>query len=148
MQSTTETTKQAAGRLNELLREEISAVETYRQALEKVQNPPVRSVLEDCESCHAARLSLLAQKVQEFGEEPVRDSGIWGAFARLLETGANAFGDKAVVSILEEYEDRDLADYRKVLEEPNPQIHEFVKDLLPRQEGTHSKMANLKHSFH
>ncbi len=148
MQSTIDLTKQAAGKLNELLREEISAVESYRQALEKVQTPPVRSVLEECESCHAGRLGLLAQKVQELGQEPAKDSGIRGAFARILETGANAFGERAVVSILEEYEDRDLADYRKALREPNPEIHDFVKFLLPRQEDTYTKMSNLKHSFH
>lgn len=148
MQSTMEVTKQAATRLNDLLREEMSAVETFRQAMEKAKNPEVKGVLEECELCHSRRLSLLTQKVQELGEEPAQDSGLWGAFAKLLESGANVFGDKAIVSLLEEYEDKELADYRKVLEEPNPPIHDFVKELLPRQESTHTKMSNLKHSFH
>ena len=47
------------GKLNSFLRGEISAVETYRQALDRVTDPAIRSQLQNCEQDHEQRIELL-----------------------------------------------------------------------------------------
>jgi bacterioferritin (cytochrome b1) len=56
--------------LNSLLRGEISAVETYRQALEKLIHSASRTTIEDCMHSHEARVNLLTQQVAQFGGQP------------------------------------------------------------------------------
>jgi uncharacterized protein (TIGR02284 family) len=141
MQGTTQT----ADKLNGLLKGEISAVETYRQALEKVTDPSIASELECCQKCHSGRVSDITQKVQELGSEPVGGSGPWGAFAKMMEGGAKMFGDKACISLLEEGEDKGLADYKKLLEDSDPAVQMAAQQLISKQEGTHAKMRDLKH---
>ncbi|HXU64861.1 MAG TPA: DUF2383 domain-containing protein, partial [Polyangia bacterium] len=69
--------------LNELLRGEISAVETYRQALEKLTNSDARMQLEDACRSHELRVQKLKDQVVRLGGKPDETSGAWGAFARL-----------------------------------------------------------------
>src|SRR6478736_9068479 len=61
MQNTTQETTVAT--LNGFLRGEISAVETYRQALDKLQSSPSRMELEECRRSHAQRVERLRQEV-------------------------------------------------------------------------------------
>src|SRR6185369_7035955 len=124
--------------LNELLRGEISAVETYRQAIEKLDGSPTRVQLEDCRRSHEERVRKLRDWVVRMGGEPAKDSGAWGAFARLIEGGAKAFGEKAAVSALEEGEDHGLKLYRDDVAKLDPASRQLVEtDLLPAQERTH-----------
>ena len=136
-----------AEKLNGLLRDENSAVETYRQALEKIESAGIRADLEKCQSCHASRAAALSSQIAGMGVEPAKDSGVWGAFAKLMQEGAKLFGDKAGVAVLEEGEDHALRDYRKLVEEPDEVIQSTLRELLPKQEGTHEIMATLKHSL-
>ncbi len=87
--------------LNELLRGEISAVETYRQALSKLTTSAARAQLEDCERSHQLRVEKLRDQVVRLGGKPDDKSGAWGAFARLIEGGAKTFGEKAAIAALE-----------------------------------------------
>ncbi|PWT96188.1 MAG: ferritin [Candidatus Melainabacteria bacterium] len=137
-----------ADKLNGLLKGEIAAVETYEQALEKITNPDIRLELEDVQQCHADRAGLLTRTVASMGKEPTQGGGPWGAFAKLIEGGAKVFGEKAAIGVLEEGEDKGLADYRKLQEDSDPIIHSIVKELLPRQEETHAKMSSLKQRLH
>lgn len=143
-----QTPNKSADKLNGLLKGEISAVETYEQVLEKITDPEIRSELEDVQQCHADRVEILTETVAIMGKEPADKAGVWGAFAKLMEGGAKVFGDKAAIGLLEEGEDKGLEDYRKLLEEADPNIHPIIEELLPRQEETHAKMSGLKHRFH
>src|SRR5437763_16680602 len=102
--------------LNELLRGEISAVETYRQAIEKLGGSATRRQLEDCRRSHEGRVAKLRDHVARLGGEPAKESGAWGAFARLFEGGAKVFGERAAVAALEEGEDHGLKLYRADLD--------------------------------
>ena len=73
--------------LNGFLRGEMSAVETYRQAIEKLAGSPTRVQLEICQRSHEQRVTKLRDQVARLGGEPSNDSGSWGAFARLVEGG-------------------------------------------------------------
>jgi hypothetical protein len=46
--------------------------------------------------------------------------------------------------MLEEGEDKGLADYRKLASDPDLHVRELAADLMSKQEGTHEKMRNLK----
>ena len=79
--------------MNSFLRGEISAVETYRQAIDKVTDPSARMQLEHCRRSHQQRVDLLKQRILQVGGTPADGSGVWGAFAKLVEGGAKVFGD-------------------------------------------------------
>jgi len=135
--------------LNEFLRGEISAVETYRQAIEKLGSSPTRAQLEDCRRSHEERVGKLREWVARLGGEPAKDSGAWGAFARLVEGGAKALGERAAVAALEEGEDHGLKLYRGDLDKLDAASRRLVEtDLLPEQERTHRFMSTLKHTLH
>ena len=56
--------------LNGFLRGEISAVETYRQAIEKLDGSATRLQLEDCRRLHEQRVARLREQVARLGGEP------------------------------------------------------------------------------
>src|SRR5262249_3805508 len=72
------------GKLNSFLRGEISAVETYRQALDKITDPAVRTQLETCEQDHARRIDLLRARISSLGGTPDQSSGAWGVWAKIM----------------------------------------------------------------
>ena len=53
--------------LNSFLRGEISAVETYRQAIEKLQDQPGVSTLSECLRSHEQRVSVLKSEIRSRG---------------------------------------------------------------------------------
>jgi hypothetical protein len=96
------------GTLNAFLRGEVSAVETYRQALAKVTDGSTRTQLQTCEQDHQQRVELLRRRIREMGGTPAQGSGAWGAWAKLLQGGADLLGPKAAVDTLEQGEDHGL----------------------------------------
>jgi len=135
--------------LNGFLRGEISAVETYRQAIAKLGSSPTGAQLEDCRRSHERRVEKLRDQVARLGGEPAQDSGAWGAFARLVEGGAKVFGESATVAALEEGEDHGLKMYREELDKLDIVSRQVVEaDLLPAQKQTHQFMSLLKRTLH
>ena len=132
--------------LNSFLRGELSAVETYDMAIEKLSDEPaVCATLKECQSSHARRANDLRQEVQRLGGSPAESSGLWGNFAKLAEGSAKVFGKSAAVSMLEEGEDHGLKDYRNSKDELTPAVRQFVgKHLLPEQPGTHDRLSQLQ----
>ena len=139
----------AVDTLNEFLRGEISAVETYRQALDKLQNSPARIQLEQCRRSHEQRVERLRREVVRLGGKPEEGSGAWGAFAQLAEGSAKVLGEKAAISALEAGEDRGLQLYRDDIENLDPAPRAVAeRDVLPAQERTYQSLSTLKHSLH
>jgi hypothetical protein len=135
--------------LNSFLRGEISAVETYRQALEAVNDALARTQLELCHVSHQHRVDVLRTRIIELGGEPVQSSGAWGAFAKAAEGSAAALGEQAAIDVLEEGEDHGLKDYQKRLKDLDVTSRTFVaQELLPEQERTHRTLSALKHMLH
>ena len=140
---------QPVEQLNSFLRGEISAVETYRQAMGKVDDVRARTQLEQCQLSHQRRVDLLKMRILQLGGEPSQGSGAWGAFAKIAEGGAAAFGDKAAIDVLEEGEDHGLKDYQTHLAALDTDARIFVEnELLPAQQQTHRALSNLKHALH
>ncbi len=142
-------TEDVIGKLNSFLRGEISAVETYRQALEKVTDANLRSQLQTCEQDHEQRVDLLRERITSLGGTPDRSSGAWGAWAKLVQGGGNLLGEKTAIQALEEGEDHGLNDYRRDLDELDGDTRSWVEaNLLPKAERTHGAVSTLKRTIH
>lgn len=140
--------EQSVDVLNSFLRGEISAVETYRQALEKVERPQVRDQLQDCMKSHAQRVTLLTEQIRTLGGAPATSSGVWGTFAKAVEGGAKTFGERAAVAALEEGEDHGRNDYRRDLSKLDTVSRQLVESrVVPEQQRTHDAMSQLKKTF-
>ena len=139
--------KDDVSQLNSFLRGELSAVETYDQAIEKLEDEPaIRTKLADCRSSHQRRVSLLREEIARRGGEPADGSGAWGAFAQLVEGGAKVFGKKAAIAALEEGEDHGRDDYKAELDSLSADVRSFVESkLLSEQMRTHDTLSGLKH---
>lgn len=136
-------------KLNSFLRGEISAVETYRQALDKLSDKPEAPTLTDCMRSHEQRVNLLRNEIRRRGGEPAQGSGPWGTFAKLVEGGAKAFGEKAAIAALEEGEDHGRDDYRRDTPELDADARLFVEhNIFPEQLRTHNAMSTLKRNMH
>jgi len=101
--------------LNCLLRGEISATETYNQALEKFAGQPQEGELRGIRDEHRTAANTLRQHVHTHGGDPSTDSGWWGAWAKLVEGTAKAFGHTAALKALKEGEEHGLKEYREAL---------------------------------
>lgn len=135
--------------LNSFLRGEISAVETYRQAIGHVTNTRFRSELEDCLHDHEQRVEALRERVTQLGGQPTEGSGIWGAFSKLVQAGADLLGEKSAIQALEQGEDHGLADYQRDMDKTHGPTRSFVRmTLLPAQKRTHDRMSRLKRTLH
>jgi uncharacterized protein (TIGR02284 family) len=131
--------------LNSLLRGEISAVETYQQAFEKVSHFPDKHDLVECQRSHQERAALLRNRILLLGGDPVDGSGAWGTLAKVIEGGAAVLGDKMALAALEEGEDHGLRDYREALEALSGDAKALVQEqLLPEQQRTHQIMRDLR----
>jgi uncharacterized protein (TIGR02284 family) len=135
--------------LNSFLRGEISAVETYRQALGRVSDERLRGALEECQHDHEHRVEELRERIRRLGGEPVEGSGVWGTFAKIVQGGADLLGDKAAIQALEEGEDHGLHDYQRDVDQVHGEARRFVKlELLPAQKRTHERLSRLKRTLH
>jgi len=131
--------------LNSFLRGELSAVETYRKALTKLESFPHRPMLEECASSHQQRVLLLAQEVERRGGQPAKSSGAWGAFAKAVEGGSAALGAKLAIAVLEEGEDHGRNDYDRDIDGLDADARQLVAQrLMPEQLRTHGTMSRLK----
>lgn len=135
--------------LNSFLRGELSAVQTYGIALDKIDRAsPMRGQLESCRASHMRRVQRLQQQITVRGGKPAEGSGAWGVFAKAVEQSASVMGERAAISALEEGEDHGLHDYRDDLEKLDSETRMIVtSELLPEQERTHSALSSLKHQL-
>src|SRR5262249_18115532 len=101
--------------LNSLLRGEISATETWTQALEKFSGQPEQSEVQRIRDDHREAANTLRQHVHKQHSEPATGSGAWGAWAKLVEGTAKAFGKTAALKALKEGEEHGIKQYQKAL---------------------------------
>ena len=138
-------TKTTIDQLNSFLRGEISAVETYRMALDKLdQTSTARQQLLDNLASHQNRVVMLRDAIIAAGGQPATSSGPWGVFAKTVEGGAKVLGEKATIAALEEGEDHGLADYKRDINDLDATTRGLVASLLPEQQQTHDRLSALK----
>jgi uncharacterized protein (TIGR02284 family) len=120
---------------NRLLRGEISAVETYDQALEKFQDEPGQSLLQKIRDDHEVSVSTLEEHIASMGATPDSESGIWGGFAQAVEGTAKMLGESPALKILRTGEEHGVQEYQDALSDDD--VMEEIKSeirssLLPR----------------
>jgi Domain of unknown function (DUF2383) len=139
---------QTIDHLNSFLRGELSAVESYRLALDRLEPSEYRVTLVQCSRSHQERVRLLTEAIVGRGGEPAEGSGAWGSLVRLLERSALAIGEGAAVSLLEEGEDHGRDDYLRDLDDLDPNARQLVEfSILPEQRRTHDAVKAVKHSL-
>jgi hypothetical protein len=130
--------------LNSLLQGELSAVETYNMALEKIKEPAVNAVLLENRDCHSKRAIKLESMVSAVGGTPAKSSGAWGAFAKLVEAGATALGTSPALGSLKEGEDQGLDSYNAALKHlDDANLTTVESEFLPAQEKTRDRLMSL-----
>lgn len=131
-------------KLDECLRGEISAVQTYDLALHNLEATEIHGALRQLRDSHDRRVTLIRDRIRAWGAVPSETSGAWGAFARLVQRGADLFGDRAAISALEEGEDHGLKVYTEDLDDVDLDTREFIRnELLPDQRRTHDLCRSL-----
>ena len=121
---------------NRLLRGEISAIETYTQAIYKFSSEPVVALLEGMRHEHIISANRLRENVREMEGTPSNDSGAWGVWAMAVEGAAKLMGNAAALKALQEGEEHGEKEYEEALEDDQvlPGCKEMIRtELLPRQ---------------
>ncbi|MDB6079884.1 MAG: uncharacterized protein JWO82_3631 [Akkermansiaceae bacterium] len=132
---------------NSLLRGELSAVETYDQALEKFTGSPENSILQAIRRDHQESVSTLRSHLADMGAKASDSSGIWGAFAKGVEGSAKVFGESAALSALIAGEKSGVSDYESALsdDEVMTEIKSAIRaTLLPRLHEHVIELERLK----
>ena len=132
--SSTAVAPKAVDRLNSLLRGELSAVETYRQAIAKEGSASVE--LNRLRGDHDDAASQLSSRIRALGGVPAMDPGVWGDFTKAIEGAAKVFGNDSAMQALKAGEKLGTSSYERALDDPD--LDAASKDLirntlLPRQ---------------
>jgi hypothetical protein len=132
-------------KLQECMRSELSAVETYELALKSVSHVGLHRTLQEILVSHSRRTAQLREKISGLGAEVPTNSGVWGAFARAFQVGADLLGDRLAIATLEEGEDRGIELYSRDLEGCDAATRKLIEDdLLTEQRRTHDLCRSLK----
>jgi len=100
---------------NALLRGEISAIETYTQAIEKFATTSTDTELERIRDDHQRNAFELRKFVTEIGGEPSTGSGAWGGFVQAIEGTATLLGESPALKILQTGECHGISQYENAL---------------------------------
>ena len=116
---------------NSLLRGELSAIETYDQALEKFENDTERSALRSIQSDHQNSAARLRDHLIDMGAEPATDSGAWGTFAKAVEGTAKLLGESPALAALQQGEEHGIDEYEEALR--NEGVMAEIKTVIRQQ---------------
>jgi demethoxyubiquinone hydroxylase (CLK1/Coq7/Cat5 family) len=125
--------------LDSLLRGEMSAIETYRMAIEKLagSNDPVAAQLQGIQRDHRDAADALWHYLERKGERPSEGSGAWGAFAKAVEGTATLLGNKAALKALKEGEEHGLKEHEEALDDDaiSPELGSLLRTFVIRQQA-------------
>jgi uncharacterized protein (TIGR02284 family) len=127
--------------IDKLLKDELSATETYQQAMDKFREDVDMSeaeylmpIYED----HMEAVSTLQTQIRQMGGTPSDGSGVWGTWAEVVQGGANMMGKEVALKTLQEGEKSGAEDYEEALEETelSADIRSLIESrLLPAQQS-------------
>ena len=125
--------------LNRLVRGELSAIETYQQALEKMHDAPEATELQAIEADHRSAVRALRDQVLQHGGTPDDKSGAWGTWAKFVEGTAKMLGNTAALEALRQGEQHGIKEYERALEEDelDAECHAMIRNLLLPHARTH-----------
>ncbi|MDP2100131.1 MAG: DUF2383 domain-containing protein [Methylobacter sp.] len=127
--------------LNEFLKDELSATETYKQALDKLREDTELGKSEDLMPIyedHKDAVSSLQGLITRLGGTPCEDSGAWGTWAKIVQGGANMLGKEVALRSLQGGEKSGAEAYEEALQdtELSADIRSLIETkLLPAQQA-------------
>lgn len=131
--------------LNDLLRGELSAVETYAEALKRIGSDWGSCTLEHIHARHHEAAEWLRHRVEQAGGQSAESAGLWGTFASLVMDAANLIGTATVLAALKHGEQVGINEYEETLrhEDIDPECREFLQHrLIP---AGHHHILDLDH---
>jgi len=132
---------------NQLLRGELSAIETYDQALEKFTDSQEAGTLSRLRETHTRHAEKLRQHLIAMGATPSGDSGAWGAFAKAVEGTAKLLGESPALQALIAGEEHGIDEYKEALldEDVMAEIKTVIQsELLPEQRQNVQTLKQLQ----
>jgi hypothetical protein len=140
------TTATTIDHLNTLVRRELSAVETYGQAIAALAATPIPELDLNC-NCHARRVRDLSELVTELGGSPPTTPGFWGAISGAIADGASVLGRRAILTVLTKGEEQGLEEYHAAMEAVDEDCRLLIeRDLIPSQQRAYDRVFGLSHS--
>lgn len=137
--------EQSESKLADCLRGELAAVETYELALKHVDHVGIHQTLQSILASHARRVEIIRDKMLRAGMHVPASSGVWGAFAKAVQAGADLVSINTAIAALEAGEDRGLRLYTTDLDGLEEDTLHFISmTLLPEQQRTHELCRSLK----
>lgn len=130
--------------LNRLLRGELSAVETYQQAIKRVSDSSAVLELKRISTEHQQAVGLLRDHIREFGGIADESSGAWGVWAKAVEGTATVFGETAALKALKEGEEHGLKEYQAIMDDPDliPELKSLLTERLKLRQKEHIETLN------
>jgi uncharacterized protein (TIGR02284 family) len=125
--------------LNRLVRGELSAIETYQQALDKMSDAPEATELQAIETEHRNAVRILKDKVLQHGGTPDDSSGAWGTWAKFIEGTARIFGNTAALEALRQGEQHGIKEYERAMDadEVDAECGKLIRHRLLPQAQSH-----------
>ncbi|MCX7096257.1 MAG: DUF2383 domain-containing protein [Methylobacter sp.] len=128
-------------RIDKLLRDELSATQTYQQALDKLQEDASlgeAEYLQPIYQDHKEAVCSLQEQIRQLGGTPSEDSGAWGMWAEIVQGGADLLGRATALKALQEGERSGIEDYEEALQDANlpSEVRSLIETkLLPAQQS-------------
>lgn len=121
--------------MNELLKGEKSAVETYVQVLEKMGDQPKSDFVRGASYDHMRAVEMISDKIASLGGKPENSSGVWGTWAKVYTGTSKIFGDQAALDALKQGEEHGLKQYQELEEKhgDEPMIEQITDTMIPKQ---------------
>jgi hypothetical protein len=117
--------------IDSLLQNELSALETYQQALgtlgKKTESGGLDFLMSIYEE-HKEAAFRLQDKIHQLGGVPAQNSGAWGACAKIIQASANWLGKQSALRVLREGELTGAEEYEKAL--MNHQMPSDIRSLI------------------
>jgi hypothetical protein len=114
MQATIDTT--AANQvLNTLLRLELTATQTYEEAMEILGQSPGAMDLKRIFDEHREAATTLGLHIRDLGGDPEHTAGPWGCWADIIEQTARTLGPRTAAEALKQGEEIGVVEYEGAL---------------------------------
>ena len=124
-------TDECAEVCNSLLRGELSAIETYTQAIGKFRSDHERAALQEIRLDHADSAAVICDHLVDMGYIPVTNSGAWGSFAKAVEGTAVLLGQSPALLVLKQGEEHGVDEYEAALR--HPAVMDVLKTAIRQQ---------------
>ncbi len=95
-------TSQCIDVCNDLLRGELSAIETYSDTMDKYSGEPEVMILKTIREDHIDSANRLRKNVRSMGGDPELSSGARGGVRKVIQVTANLFGEGSAIASLKQ----------------------------------------------